>query len=107
MAGWNLKEGTYLGNDVTEDELWSLFNYVFSDACKKTNTYKFGLIKSICDSVYELICNDGMYFLSFDSLFSKFTENYWNLVNKYELRQMSYNGKSEYSRIETIIKEAS
>lgn len=105
MAGWNLKEGLYSGNDVTEDELWSLFNYVFSDSCKKTNTYKFGLIKSICDSVYDLKCTEDMYFLSFDYLFSKFTENYWNLVNKYELRQMSYNGKSEYSRIERIIRE--
>ena len=33
-------------------------------------------------------------------------ENYWNLVNKYGLKQMSYNGKSEYSKIELIIKEA-
>ena len=106
MAGWNLKKGEYLGSGVGEDELWSLFNYVFSDASKKTNTYKFGLIKSICDHVYSLKNENGMYFLSFDSLFAKFTENYWNLVNKYELKQMSYNGKSEYSRIESIIKGA-
>ena len=104
MAGWNLKEGKYSGFGISEDELWSLFNYVFSDSCKKTNTYKFGLIKSICDHIYDLKINDGMFFLSFDDLFAKFTENYWNLVNKYELKQMAFNGKSEYSRIETIIK---
>lgn len=104
MAGWNLKEGKYLGLGISEDELWSLFNYVFSDSCKKTNTYKFGLIKAICDHIYDLKNNDGLFFLSFDNLFAKFTENYWNLVNKYELKQMAYNGKSEFSRIETIIK---
>lgn len=106
MAGWNLKNGAYLGCGVSDDELWALFNYVFSDSSKKTNTYKFGLIKSICDHVYSLKNENEMYFLAFEDLFGKFTENYWNLVNKYELRQMSYNGKSEYSRIESIIKEA-
>ncbi len=45
MPGWNLKSGVLVEEKVSEDELWSLFNYVFSDACKKTNTYKFGLIK--------------------------------------------------------------
>ena len=104
MPGWNLKSGILIEDNVSEDEFWSLFNYVFSDACKKTNTYKFGLIKSICDQVYDLseTRNRG-YFLSYNKLFLKFTENYWNLVNKYGLKQMSYNGKSEYSKIELII----
>lgn len=104
MAGWNLKEGKLVECNVTEDELWSLFNYVFSDACRKTNTYKFGLIKSICDQIYDLYDYGLGYFLSYEKLFTKFAENYWNLVNRYELKQMSYNGKSEYSKIESIIK---
>ena len=65
----------------------------------KTNTYKFGLIKSICDQIYDLYEQGTGYFLSYGKLFSKFAENYWNLVNKYHLKQMSYNGKSEYSKI--------
>ncbi len=107
MPGWNLKSGVIVEEKVSEDEYWSLFNFVFSDACKKTNTYKFGLIKSICDQVYDLY-EDSMqgYYLPYEKLFAKFTENYWNLVNKYGLKQMSYNGKSEYSKIELIIKEA-
>ena len=106
MPGWNLKEGVLTVEKVSEDELWSLFNYVFSDACKKTNTYKFGLIKSVCDQIYDLYDNEQGYFLEYSKLFSKFTENYWNLVNKYRLKQMSYNGKSEFSKIEFIIRRA-
>lgn len=106
MPGWNLKSGVIVEEKVSEDELWSLFNYVFSDACKKTNTYKFGLIKSICDQVYDLYDHGRGFFLSYSKIFSKFAENYWNLVNKYHLKQMSYNGKSEYSKIERILTDA-
>lgn len=106
MSGWDLKAGVLTKEKVSEDEFWSLFNFVFSDACKKTNTYKFGLIKSICDQVYDLYESDMGFFLSYVKIFSKFAENYWNLVNKYHLRQMSYNGKSEYSKLERILMEA-
>lgn len=107
MPGWNLKSGKIVEESVSEDEYWSLFNYVFSDACRKTNTYKFGLIKSICDQVYDLFEDPIQgYYLPYEKLFAKFTENYWNLVNMYGLKQMSYNGKSKYSKIELIIKEA-
>ena len=54
MPGWNLKEGILTELEVSDDEYWSLFNFVFSDACRKTNTYKFGLIKSICDQIYDV-----------------------------------------------------
>lgn len=54
MPGWNLKSGIIVEENVSEDEYWSLFNFVFYDACRKTNTYKFGLKKSICDQVYDL-----------------------------------------------------
>lgn len=86
--------------------MWSLFNYVFSDSCRKTNTYKFGLIKSICDQVFDLIDDGYGYPISYEQIFFKFTENYWNLVNRYKLRQMSYNGKSDLSKIEKIIIDA-
>ena len=106
MPGWNLKSGELLGSDVSEEELWSLFNYVFSDSCRKTNTYKFGLIKAICDQIYDLTCVGLGYPLSYEKIFYKFTENYWNLVNRYKLKQMSYNGKSDLSKIEKIISAA-
>lgn len=103
MPGWNLRSGKLKDQITSEDELWSLFNYVFSDSCKKTNTYKFGLIKSICDQIYDLAYDGFGYPLSFEKIFYKFTENYWNLVNRYRLKQMFYNGKSDISKIEKII----
>lgn len=54
MPGWNLREGILTELRVSDDEYWSLFNFVFSDACRKTNTYKFGLIKSISDQIYDV-----------------------------------------------------
>lgn len=106
MPGWNLKEGELKETILSDDDYWSLFNYVFSDACKKTNTYKFGLIKSICDHIYELPSYAAGYFMSYEKIFEKFAENYWNLVLKYEIKQMAYNGKSEYSKVEEIIKSS-
>lgn len=106
MPGWNLKKGILTEQRVSDDEYWSLFNFVFSNACRKTNTYKFGLIKSICDQIYDVYDDGNGLFLPYKKIFSKFTENYWNLINKYKLKQMSYNGKSEYSKIELIIANA-
>lgn len=53
MAGWNLKFGELKDNDVSDDRYWSLFNFVFSDSSRKRNTYKFGLIKSILDNLFN------------------------------------------------------
>ena len=106
MSGWELRQGALTSRTVSEDEYWSLFNFVFSDGCKKTNTYKFGLIKSICDQVYNLYEVGDGYYLSYESIFSRFAVNYWNLVNKYHIKQMLFNGKSEYSKIERILMEA-
>lgn len=103
MSGWNLKEGKLISDRLSDDEYWALFNFVFSDACKKTNTYKFGLIKSICDQIYDLVEVEDGHFISYGEIFGKFTENYWNLVLRYEIKQMVFNGKSEYSTIEQII----
>ena len=103
MPGWNLKTGEFTEARVSEDEYWSLFNYVFSDACRQTNTYKFGLVKAICDQIYNLHESQDGYYLSYKCIFEKFAENYWNLVSRYHLKQMLYNGTSEYSKVELII----
>lgn len=54
MAGWNLKSGSITEYDVSEDRIWSLFNYVFSNSSRKRNTYKFGLVKSLLDKCLSL-----------------------------------------------------
>ena len=102
MAGWNLKCGGMTELNVNEERIWSLFNYVFSDSSRKRNTYKFGLIKALLDNSFNgKRLEDGVYFL-YEELFERFAENYWNLVVKYDLRQMRKDGKSIYSKVESI-----
>ena len=105
MAGWNLKAGAITEYVVSEDRIWSLFNFVFSDACKKRNTYKFGLIKSLLDSAFSGEMTEQGVRYSYEELFGRFAYNYWNLVVKYDLRQMRKDGKSEFSKIELIFKD--
>ena len=103
MAGYNLKFGEILNHKPTESELWECFNYVFSDSCQKTNSYKFGLIKSILDNLFNARCDGEYYTISYQDLFTKFTMNYWNLVAKYKLRQNRPNKRNYVSKIERII----
>lgn len=104
MAGWNLKNGHIKNYTVSEDRYWSLFNFVFSEGSRKRNTYKFGLIKSLLDNLFSgMQTGEGIYF-TYEQLFAKFAENYWNLVVKYDLHQMRRDGKSEFSKVESILK---
>lgn len=104
MAGWNLKCGSITEYYLNEDRIWSLFNYVFSDSSRKRNTYKFGLIKSLLDNAFNGKKTDTGVFFTYEELFARFAENYWNLVVKYNLRQMRSDGKSVFSKVETILK---
>lgn len=106
MAGWDLKNGSITEYSVSEDRIWSLFNYVFSDSSRKRNTYKFGLIKSLLDNVFNGQTKEQGIQYTYEELFSRFAENYWNLVIKYDLRQMRKDGKSIYSKVESILMSA-
>ncbi len=106
MAGWSLKKGSITEFSVNEDRIWSLFNYVFSDSCRKRNTYKFGLIKSIIDNAFNGKDSDDGILYTYDEIFGHFAKNYWNLVAKYDLKQMRKDGRSDTSKIERIIKES-
>lgn len=105
MAGWNLKNGTITDFNPDEQKIWSLFNYVFSDSCSKRNTYKFGFIKSLLDNTFNVQEVSEGCFLTYSQIFSKFTENYWNLVVKYNLRQMRADKNNSISKIEQILQE--
>lgn len=83
-AGHDLKEGQYVDRNLSEDELWSAFSYLFSSQSKNSTSYKFGFLKAILDNLYNV--NENLT-LTFDQLFSKFAESYWNLVLKYGIRQ--------------------
>ncbi|MCP1110894.1 HNH endonuclease domain-containing protein [Ohessyouella blattaphilus] len=69
----------------------------------KRNTYKYGFIKAILDNIFNSKEIPEGFYISYLELFSKFAENYWNLVAKYSIKQMRRDNKSEYSRIEVII----
>lgn len=106
MAGWNVKQGLLSDRNVSDDEYWSIFNYVFSDYCHKRNTYKFALIKAILDNLFSAIPQKSTYYISYLDLFSKFAENYWNLIVKYQLCQITKSSGTEHSAIEKIFCEA-
>ena len=102
-AGWKLKSGEILSRQVSNDKLWSVFNYVFSGS-KKRNTYKFGLIKALLDNLFNMTLQGEDYFISYQMIFEKFAQNYWSLVVKYHLKQMRSDGRSEYSKVESIFR---
>lgn len=104
MPGWNLSSGSLQSFRTSEDEYWAIFNHVFSESSKKRNTYKFGFLKAILDNLFNGDVEKDMYYISYESLFEKFTANYWNLVVKYELKQMRKDGRSDTSKIEQILK---
>ncbi len=83
-AGADLREGKYREGHLSEDEMWSAFAHAFSPKAKHAASYKFGFLKSILDNLYN---TDENLVLTFDQLFSKFAEIYWNLVLKYHIRQ--------------------
>lgn len=105
MAGWNDNHGEIQKYIASEDELWSLANYFFSSSCPKTSTYKFGFLKSIMDSLFSGEMSKRGYEISYSKLFDNFAENYWNLITKYHLKQMRYNGRGEFSKLELIINQ--
>ncbi len=84
MAGYDLKEGHYEIRNISDDELWAAFSYVFSSKSRNTTSYKYGFLKAIIDNLYNV---DENLKLTFDQLFSKFGEIYWNLILKHGLRQ--------------------
>ena len=102
MAGWDLKSGALQYIPVSEYRLWTVFNFIFSDAAAKRSTYKFGLIKAILDNLFNCTIINDEFVLFHQDIFTKFTENYWNLVLKYHLKQLRPDDKSKYSHIERI-----
>ena len=84
--GYDLPYGTYVNRQLSDDEMWSAFSFLFSGKSRNDTSYKFGFLKSILDNLYNV---DKDLKLTFDQLFSKFTEIYWNLVLKHHILQKS------------------
>lgn len=68
---------------LTDKEIWGHFNYIFSSKSKNSTTYKYVLIKSMLENLYNV--NDRLE-LSYDRLFSSFAKIYWNLVIHHSIK---------------------
>lgn len=100
---YDLSEGYYKQGTLTDDEMWSAFSYALSSKSSHSASYKFGFLKSILDNLYEV---DSDLRLTFDQLFSKFAEIYWNLILKYNLRQSPENVQGRMTNLEHVLYEA-
>jgi hypothetical protein len=82
---------------LTDREIWAHFNYIFSSKSKNSTTYKFVLIKSLLENLYNV--NDKLE-LNYSVLFSSFSKIYWNLVIHHNLNQINMTDKkAEVQRI--------
>ena len=102
-AGYDLKEGKYDTRYVSDDELWAVFSFFFSSKSKNDSSYKYGFLKAIIDNLYNV---DEELKLSFDQLFSKFGEIYWNLILKYGLRQKAKTNDNRETYLEQVLHAA-
>lgn len=103
---WNSKSGILKTEILSDDEYWSLFNFVFSEQSKKTSTYKFALVKSILDNLFNNVPQEDFQLISYKDIFSKFAESFWNLVVKYHLHQQKPTAEGKTSKIEQIFNSA-
>ena len=101
--GYDLPYGTYVDRQLSDDEMWSAFSFLFSGKSRNDTSYKFGFLKSILDNLYNV---DKNLKLTFDQLFSKFTEIYWNLVLKHHILQKSPGKNNRMSALERVLTNA-
>lgn len=99
MSGWNLSEGVCDKEYVSENEFWEIINNILSSKTNKTTSYKFAFFKSLIDNIFNL--NGSI--ISYDILFERFAEMYWNLVAKYKLVQIQATSRFAKSSVEIII----
>lgn len=102
-AGFDLKEGNFIDRPLSDDEMWSVFSYLFSTKSVNDTSYKFGFLKSILDNLYNV---DDKLTLNFDQLFSKYAEIYWNLVLKHHILQKKPGKTNRQSALESVLIEA-
>ena len=75
---------------LIDKDIWGHFNYIFSSKSKNSTTYKFVLVKSLLENLYNV--NERLE-LTYDSLFSSFAKIYWNLIIHHNLNQINMTGK--------------
>lgn len=97
LMSHKLQVGEMKASYLSDKEIWTHFNYIFSSKSKNSTTYKFVLIKSVLENLYNV--NEKLE-LNYYFLFSSFAKIYWNLVVHHDLNQINMtNKKSEVQKI--------
>jgi hypothetical protein len=99
LAGWDLKVGEIKQTYVTDEDIWKALNQFYTRGTKKMS-YKFGLLKSLLENLYNV--NDRLE-LKYNDLFYSFTKIYWNLVIHNQLWQS--NAKNQPSSIQKLLED--
>lgn len=84
---------------LTDKEIWGHFNYIFSSKSRNSTTYKYVLIKSLLENLYNV--NENLE-LQYSTLFTSFAKIYWNLVIHHDLNQINMLGKK--AEVQTVLK---
>ena len=100
MAGFDLKEGEYIKCIMSDDDMWSALSCVFSAKSRNDTSYKYGFLKALLDNLYNV---DENLKLTFDQVFSKFGEIYWNLILKHGLKQKASTNDNRQSYLEQVL----
>ncbi|WP_347861976.1 HNH endonuclease domain-containing protein [Salimicrobium sp. PL1-032A] len=97
---WEISHGSMSDRSLLEEEIWYQFTWFFYKS-KKTQTYKFGLIKALVENLYN---TDQTLHLTFDQISYAFTKVYWNLVIRHGLKQGKQNSSVAGAIIEAQMK---
>ncbi|MCR2823315.1 HNH endonuclease domain-containing protein [Lederbergia panacisoli] len=95
-----LKVGELKEQYMTDEEIWRVFTVVLSSKSVKSSTYKYVLMKSIIENLYQI--ND-QYELTYNQLAYSFAKIYWNLVVHHNLVKQNRGPKN--ARAVTVIQE--
>ncbi|GCD11666.1 HNH endonuclease signature motif containing protein [Clostridium tagluense] len=102
MAGWEIKEAQFIEKYLLEEDIWKMFNYIFSSKTVKATSYKFVFLKSIIECVYDVNL-EGKILLT--DIFARFTRIYWYLIVKHNLRQCTKAIRSGKASINIIFEK--
>ncbi|HZG70197.1 MAG TPA: HNH endonuclease domain-containing protein [Chondromyces sp.] len=94
-----LKVGELQETYLTDEEIWRIFTVVLSSKSVKSSTYKYALIKSLIENLYQI---DDQFALTYDQLAYSFTKIYWNLIVHHNLLNQN---RGKTARVVSIIKE--
>lgn len=97
---WNSENGELLFEE--NDKYFNHILHFINTRFGKTSSYKYGMMKSILDNLFNV---GDDFVLDFNTLSKTFAKIYWNLVVKYKLPQIIPNSQFNKSKIEKIIDE--